>query len=90
MGKSKNKKTEHEVDRLVARTGLRGSAREMAEQYGRGMIEGMHIAYSAVVERLLRAGNTKAEIAAFFDDILSRKEIEELIEDLPSENDGAK
>ena len=73
------RRSERELDKLVSRTGLKGSAREMARQYGRGMLEGMHIAYLAVAERLLRAGNTKDEVSAFFDDMLNGEQVEALL-----------
>lgn len=75
----RNGRDERELERLVARTGLKGSARDMATQYGRGVLDGMRIVYLGVVERLLRAGNTKDEIAAFLDDMLDRHEIESLL-----------
>ena len=63
----------------MGRTGLKGSAREMAAQYGRGMLEGMHIAYLAVTERLLRAGNTREEIVDFLDDLMDTRQIDALL-----------
>lgn len=81
-GKNRKKgRDERELERLVARTGLKGSARDMATQYGRGMLDGMHIVYLGVVTRLLRAGNTRDEISAFLEDMLDGYEIERLLEE---------
>jgi len=81
--RKKSKKTERrsekELDKLLSQTELKGSAKEMARQYGRGVYEGMHIAYLAVAERLLRAGNTRGEIEDFFSDMLDKAELEELL-----------
>ena len=77
----KNGRDERELERLVSRTGLKGSARDMAAQYGRGMLDGMHIVYLGVVTRLLRAGNTRDEIAAFLEDMLDGYEIERLLDE---------
>ena len=79
--KSADRREEREVERMISQTGLKGSAREMAAQYGRGMLEGMHIAYLAVTERLVRAGNTRDEIISFFSDLLSKSEIELLLDE---------
>ena len=79
--KKTGRREEREVDRLVARTGLSGSAREMARQYGRGMLDGMRIAYLAVAERLVRAGNSREEIASFLGDMLDGRELESLLDE---------
>lgn len=74
-------RSERELERLVSQTGLKGSAREQAAQYGRGMLEGMHIAYLAVAMRLLRAGNSRGEIESFFSDLLDSRELARLMEE---------
>lgn len=79
--KKKEKKHEKELEKLVSKTGLKGAAREGAQQYGRGMLEGMRLAYLAVTERLLRAGNSKEEISAFFAGLLEEDEIESLLQE---------
>ena len=78
-GKKNERRSERELDKLVSQTGLKGSAQEMARQYGRGMLEGMNIAYLAVAERLLRAGNSREEIEVFFEDMLDSGQIEDLL-----------
>ena len=79
--KKTERRSERELDKLVSQTGLKGSARDMAAQYGRGVLEGMHIAYLAVAERLLRAGNTREEIVSFFTDMLGEDEIALLLDE---------
>ena len=72
-------KNERELDHMVAKTGLKGSDRELARQYGRGLMEGMRIACLAVAERLLRAGNTREEIELFFSDMLDSRDVEAIL-----------
>lgn len=84
--KKKAKKSEREIERIIAGSGLKGSAQEMARQYGRGLDEGMRIAYLAVAERLLRAGNSQEEIKAFFAGMLESSEIEALLSEVMKPN----
>ena len=84
--KKESRRSERELDKLVSQTGLKGSAREMARQYGRGMLEGMNIAYISVAERLLRAGSTREELEAFFEDMLEPGQIEEILRKAGSRN----
>ena len=84
--KKLERRNEREVNKLVMRTGLKGSAKGMAAQYGKGLLDGMHIAYLAVVSRLLRAGNTRDEITSFMSDMLERSEISELLDEAMEEN----
>ena len=68
-----------EVEEMVSGTGIKQSSKKMLEQYGRGIMDGMHIAYAAVVERLYRAGNTREEITVFFDGLLSKEDLDGII-----------
>ena len=78
---------QRELERMVSQTGLRGTSRKMAEQYGRGALDGMRIAYTAVAQRLKRAGNSRDEIAAFFRDLMSEEELERLMNELDQRPD---
>ena len=71
---------QRELERMVSKTGLKGSSRKMVEQYGRGILDGMHIASFAVVERLYRAGNSREEIMTFFQGLLNKSEIDCILE----------
>jgi len=86
--KNADRYDQKELERLVSGTGLKGSARDMAAQYGRGMLDGMHIAYRAVAERLLRAGNTREEIVSFFSDLLEKNDIERILEEAQQKSTG--
>lgn len=74
-------KTDRDVEKLVAEMDLKRGPKKAVVQYGKGMLEGMRMAYLAVAKRMLAAGQTEAEVRRLLAPLVDKKELDALLEE---------
>ena len=74
-------KTDRDVEKMVARMGLKHGSRPQVVQYGKGMLEGMRLAYRAVAQKMLLEGYDTAAVRKLLENLVAREELDALLEE---------
>ena len=74
-------KNDRDVEKMVSRMGLKQGPRKAVVQYGKGMLEGMHMAYRSVAKRMRSDGQDEAAIAHLLGPLVDEEELEKILEE---------
>ena len=74
-------KTDRDIEKLVSRMGMKNGPKRAVVQYGRGMLSGMHLAYVSVARKMLRQGQSPAEVRRFLAEMTDAEERESILKD---------
>lgn len=75
-----NRETE-KIDQLMAGLDMKNGTKKVVEQYGRGMLAGMHLAYVSVARKLLSQGESEAGVRRILAGLADREELDAILAD---------
>ena len=74
-------KTDREIEKIVAGLDMKKGPKEVVVQYGRGMLDGMHIAYVSVARKMLSQGQSVSEVRQFLSDLTDREALNAILKE---------
>ena len=77
----RSKSESRQADRLMARVDVKKGTKSAVEQYAKGMVRGMHLAYVSIARKMLSEGWTEAEVRQFFKGLVAKDEIASILAD---------
>ncbi len=72
-------RNDRDVEKFVAQLGLKHGSRQAVVQYGRGLLDGMHMAYVTVARKLYSLGKNDQEIRQVLSDVTDVKELKDIL-----------
>lgn len=78
-------KNDRDVEKLVSQMGLKHGSRQAVLQYGRGMLDGMHMAYVSVARKMYSLGRSEREIRQLLSDVTDVSELREILAEAKGE-----
>lgn len=83
-GRGTDMKNERDVEKMVAQMGLKKSARREVIQYGKGLLDGMHMAYCSVARKMLAEGQGEAAVRRMLGGLVEKAELASILEETES------
>ena len=74
-------RTNRDMEKLVAGLDIKKGPKRVVAQYGKGMLEGMHLAYVSVARKLLSQGESEAGVRRFLAGLADREELNAILAD---------
>ena len=72
-------KNGRDVEALVSQMDLKSGSKRAVVQYGRGMLDGMHMAYVSVARKMLLQGRSEQEVRRFLAGLADTGELRTII-----------
>ena len=78
-------KTERDIMNMVSQMDLKKGPRKAVVEYGRGMLQGMHMAYVSVARKMLGEGRSAQDVRRFLADMTDAEELASILADAQGE-----
>ena len=77
--------SKRDIEKLVSQLDMKNGQKREVVQYGKGMLDGKHLAYVAVARKLLAQGNSTNEVRRFLSDMMDSAELRAIMKDAQGE-----
>ena len=74
-------KNDRDVEKMVSQMGLKRAPKQAVIQYGKGMLQGMHMAYLAVARKMLGEGGNEEAVRQLLKGLVDEKELAALLKE---------
>ena len=71
--------TDRDIEKILSGMDLKKGTKRVVVEYGRGMKDGMHLAYTAVARKLLSQGGSAQEVRRFLADMTDAAELKAIL-----------
>ena len=78
-------KTKRDIEKMVAGMELNKGSKKVVIQYGKGMLDGMHMAYVSVARKMLSEGSSVQDVRRFLADMTDTEELKSILADAQGE-----
>ena len=78
-------KNDRDMEKMVSRMDLRHGSRQAVAQYGRGMVEGMRLAYVSVARKMFSQGRTEREVRSLLGGLVNASQLREILAEAAGE-----
>lgn len=73
--------SDRDVEKMVRKMGLKRGSRQAVEQYGKGMLAGMRLAYAAVARKMLLSGSSEGDVRLFLGQLMDEDQLEDVMDE---------
>ena len=73
--------SDRDVEKMVRKMGLKRGSRQAVEQYGKGMLAGMRLAYAAVARSMLLSGSSESDVRLFLGQLMDEDQLEDVMDE---------
>lgn len=78
-------RNDRDVEKMVSQMDLKHGSRQAVVQYGRGLLEGMRIAYVTVARKMLSQGRSEQEIRELLSGVTDAAELKQILKEARGE-----